>query len=129
MAKGFNMGAVLLLDYVESLATLLTHPIHEEWVYLFLDRTCHGVLFTGAFGIVETETDLAPGFTSYTKRSAIQIVPWRMIWRCEKVFGWMLQTTGGVRFLENDGIMSWSCKRLDRDHGLRASLDHRRQHK
>lgn len=30
MAKGFDMGVVVLLDYVESLATFFTHPSHEE---------------------------------------------------------------------------------------------------
>ncbi|KAK4234869.1 hypothetical protein C8A03DRAFT_46880 [Achaetomium macrosporum] len=30
MAKGFDMGVVVLLDYVESLATFFTHPSHDE---------------------------------------------------------------------------------------------------
>ena len=30
LAKGFDMGVVVLLDYVESLATFFTHPSHEE---------------------------------------------------------------------------------------------------
>lgn len=30
MAKGFDMGAVVVLDYVESLATFFTHPSHIE---------------------------------------------------------------------------------------------------
>jgi hypothetical protein len=33
MAKGFDMGVVVLLDYVESLATFFTHPSHEEYVH------------------------------------------------------------------------------------------------
>lgn len=32
MAKGFDMGAVVLLDYLESLATFFTHPSHIEYV-------------------------------------------------------------------------------------------------
>lgn len=35
MAKGFDMGAVVLLDYVESLATFFTHPSHIEYVFFF----------------------------------------------------------------------------------------------
>jgi len=38
MAKGFDMGVVVLLDYVESLATFFTHPSHDEYV--------HGVPFS-----------------------------------------------------------------------------------
>jgi hypothetical protein len=34
MAKGFDMGVVVLLDYVESLATFFTHPSHDEYVQL-----------------------------------------------------------------------------------------------
>lgn len=30
MAKGFDMGVVVLLDYLESLATFFTHPSHTE---------------------------------------------------------------------------------------------------
>lgn len=30
MAKGFDMGVVCLLDYLESLATFFTHPSHKE---------------------------------------------------------------------------------------------------
>jgi len=30
LAKGFDMGVVVLLDYVESLATFFTHPSHDE---------------------------------------------------------------------------------------------------
>jgi hypothetical protein len=32
MAKGFDMGVVVVLDYVESLATFFTHPSHDEYV-------------------------------------------------------------------------------------------------
>lgn len=32
MANGFDMGVVVLLDYVESLATFFTHPSHDEYV-------------------------------------------------------------------------------------------------
>lgn len=32
MAKGFDMGVVCLLDYLESLATFFTHPAHKEYV-------------------------------------------------------------------------------------------------
>ncbi|KAL4917416.1 hypothetical protein BDW62DRAFT_201848 [Aspergillus aurantiobrunneus] len=30
MAKGFDMGVVVLVDYTESLATFFTHPSHDE---------------------------------------------------------------------------------------------------
>lgn len=30
MAKGFDMGVVVLVDYSESLATFFTHPSHDE---------------------------------------------------------------------------------------------------
>ncbi|KAL6237520.1 hypothetical protein BDW75DRAFT_238307 [Aspergillus navahoensis] len=30
MAKGFDMGVVALVDYMESLATMFTHPSHDE---------------------------------------------------------------------------------------------------
>ncbi|CBF80167.1 Dabb family protein [Aspergillus nidulans FGSC A4] len=30
LAKGFDMGVVVLLDYVESLATMFTHPSHDQ---------------------------------------------------------------------------------------------------
>jgi len=30
MAKGFDMGVVVVLDYLESLATFFTHPSHIE---------------------------------------------------------------------------------------------------
>jgi hypothetical protein len=32
MAKGFDMGVVVQLDYIESLATFFTHPSHDEFV-------------------------------------------------------------------------------------------------
>jgi len=32
MAKGFDMGVVVMLDYIESLATFFTHPSHDEYV-------------------------------------------------------------------------------------------------
>ncbi len=35
LAKGFDMGVVVLLDYVESLATFFTHPSHDEYVPYF----------------------------------------------------------------------------------------------
>lgn len=34
MAKGFDMGVVVLVDYMESLATFFTHPSHDEYVAL-----------------------------------------------------------------------------------------------
>ncbi|KAK4175379.1 hypothetical protein QBC36DRAFT_379409 [Triangularia setosa] len=37
MAKGFDMGVVVHLDYVESLATFFTHPSHEEVNELYKD--------------------------------------------------------------------------------------------
>ncbi|GAB1195428.1 hypothetical protein APSETT444_004687 [Aspergillus pseudonomiae] len=30
LAKGFDMAAVVLLDYLESLATFFTHPSHHK---------------------------------------------------------------------------------------------------
>ncbi len=33
MAKGFDMGVVVVLDYLESLATFFTHPSHDEYGY------------------------------------------------------------------------------------------------
>jgi hypothetical protein len=31
MAKGFDMGVVVVLDYLESLATFFTHPSHDQY--------------------------------------------------------------------------------------------------
>jgi hypothetical protein len=31
LAQGFDMGVVVLLDYVESLATFFTHESHQEY--------------------------------------------------------------------------------------------------
>ncbi|KKK22273.1 hypothetical protein AOCH_000147 [Aspergillus ochraceoroseus] len=31
MAKGYDMGVVVLVDYVETLATFFTHPSHDEY--------------------------------------------------------------------------------------------------
>jgi hypothetical protein len=33
MAKGFDMAVVVVLDYLESLATFFTHPSHNEYGY------------------------------------------------------------------------------------------------
>jgi len=41
MAKGFDMGAVVLLDYVESLATFFTHPSHVEVNKLYQEVCGH----------------------------------------------------------------------------------------
>lgn len=38
MAKGYDMGVVVLLDYVESLATFFTHPSHDEYVQTSFSR-------------------------------------------------------------------------------------------
>ncbi|KAL4865133.1 hypothetical protein BDV12DRAFT_200416 [Aspergillus spectabilis] len=37
MAKGFDMGVVVLVDYTESLATFFTHPSHDEVHELYLE--------------------------------------------------------------------------------------------
>ncbi|KAK3901812.1 hypothetical protein C8A05DRAFT_16068 [Staphylotrichum tortipilum] len=42
LAKGFDMGVVVLLDYVESLATFFTHPSHEEVNELYEAVCEHG---------------------------------------------------------------------------------------
>ncbi|EME39086.1 hypothetical protein DOTSEDRAFT_67012 [Dothistroma septosporum NZE10] len=39
MAKGFDMGVVVVLDYVESLATFFTHPAHDE-VNVLYEQVC-----------------------------------------------------------------------------------------
>ncbi|KAM0813250.1 putative Stress-response A/B barrel domain-containing protein [Seiridium cardinale] len=37
MAKGFDMGVVVLLDYIESLATFFTHPSHDQVHELYME--------------------------------------------------------------------------------------------
>ncbi|KAK3046351.1 hypothetical protein LTR09_012167 [Extremus antarcticus] len=39
MAKGFDMGVVVVLDYLESLATFFTHPSHDE-VNALYEQVC-----------------------------------------------------------------------------------------
>ncbi|CAK4034464.1 Hypothetical predicted protein [Lecanosticta acicola] len=39
MAKGFDMGVVVVLDYLESLATFFTHPSHKE-VNVLYEQVC-----------------------------------------------------------------------------------------
>nr|ACH72903.1 StcH [Aspergillus ochraceoroseus] len=36
MAKGYDMGVVVLVDYVETLATFFTHPSHDEVHELYM---------------------------------------------------------------------------------------------
>lgn len=66
MAKGFDMGVVLLVDYIESLATFFTHPSHDEYVPQSLPRLLLVLHFV-------------TGFTSSTRRSARMEAPSPMI--------------------------------------------------
>ena len=57
MAKGFDMGVVVVLDYLESLATFFTHPSHHEYgheyrVVITADDLVGSMLCTNKFAII-----------------------------------------------------------------------------